>query len=148
MKSDDKLFASAYIAIIPFDDVSQTKDINIMKMLNSQDINYLTSVEIKKIRRLNLAALSQSIKQLNQVNQEKTLKKFCYGMRFFQTRTRITLINSSDQKFNLYHHPTFGKRIVNKARNNINVETIIQVPQVELNYMNTVMDFINGFHDS
>ncbi|NES65466.1 MAG: hypothetical protein F6K24_09480 [Okeania sp. SIO2D1] len=148
MKSDNKLFATAYAAIIAFNDAAKTQEkiSNIMTMLNSQDANYLTPGTVKKIQHLT-TVFNQSIKQVNQINKDKELLRFCNGIKFFQTPTKVTLLNSSAQNFNVYHHPTFGKRIINKISKNSEVETIIQVPQTESYSINTIMDFLDGFHN-
>ncbi|NES73632.1 MAG: hypothetical protein F6K24_54830, partial [Okeania sp. SIO2D1] len=148
MKSDKKLFATAYAAIIAFNDAAKTQEkiSNIMEMLDSQDANYLTPRTAKKIQQLT-TVFNQSIKKINQINKDKELLRFCNGIKFFQTPTKITLVNSSDQNFNVYHHPTFGKRIINKVSKNSEVETIIQVPQAESYSINTIMNFLDGFHN-
>ena len=72
--------------------------------------------------------------------------KFCRGIKFFQTPTKITIINSSGKNFNVYHHPKFGKRIVNNVRKSSKVEDMIQVPQTIPYSINMIIDFIDGFH--
>ena len=108
MNSDEKLFAVAYITILPFLDASKTQEniVRIMKILNSQELNSLTPIMSKIIRQLS-TIFNESIKQVNQINNDKALLKFCSGIKFFQRPTKITIINSSDQIFNIYHHPKF-----------------------------------------
>ena len=149
MNSDEQLFAIAYITILPFLDGSKTQEniMKIMNILNSHDLDSLAPIVSKIIRHL-MTVLNTSIRQVNQINKDKALLKFCRGIKFFQTPTKITIINSSGKNFNVYHHPTFGKRKVNKFSKATKVEDMIQVPQTIPYSINTIIDFIDGFHKS
>ncbi|MEB3343529.1 pentapeptide repeat-containing protein [Okeania sp.] len=147
MDSDEKLFSTAYIAILPFLDAAKTQEniVKIMKIANSQDLNFLTPVIAQIIRQFS-TVLNTSIKQVNQINKNQVFLKSCNGIKFFQTPTKISITNSSGQKFNIYYHPKFGKRIVNKDTKNSEEETIIKVLQTEPYSISTIFDFINGFY--
>ncbi len=147
MNSDEKIFAVAYITVLPFLDGYKTQEniIKIMKILNSHDFNSLTPIVAKIIRQLS-TVLNKSIQQVNKINKDKVLLKFCRGVQFFQTPTKITVINSSGKNFHVYHHPRFGKRIVNKVSKSTEGEVRIQVPQTVPYSINTIIDFIDGFH--
>src|ERR687885_153807 len=115
MDSDDKLFATAYVAIIPFNDAATTQKnlIALMKMIQSHDAGKLNVKESKHVQ-LCSKALNQAISKVDQIKISSSFPKIGESINFFQIPTQMILINSRDQRLIVYHHPAFGKRLIKK----------------------------------
>lgn len=151
MNSDRQLFANAYAAIIPFYDAAKTQE-NLVRMTKQLQTlskeGKLDRKEIEHVRQIH-QLLDAAIKQVKEINVANILPpKIGESTNFFHIPTKMVVINSSNGKINVYHHPTFGKPPVNQyGSGNSNVETLIQTPETKMHPASVVREFIKGFHN-
>ncbi|GET39638.1 pentapeptide repeat-containing protein [Microseira wollei] len=107
--NDELLFATAYLAIFPFQDAAiAQKNLLTLSQVKAEEesIGIQEQYWLEKIA----IALEQVVKILEKVKTEEGLTK-ARKENFFQTPTQIILTNSSEQALNIYAHPSFGKRL-------------------------------------
>src|SRR5919199_1164249 len=149
MDSDDKLFATAYVAIIPFNDAATTQKnlIALMKMIQSHDAGKLNVKESKHVQ-LCSKALNQAISKVDQIKISSSFPKIGESINFFQIPTQMILINSRDQRLSVYHHPAFGKRLIKKYdQSNSTSGKLAESTKLAQANISTFLDFIKGFHN-
>lgn len=149
MDSDDQLFATAYVAIIPFNDAATTQKnlIALMKTIQAHDIGNLTVKESKHVQQLS-KALNQAISKVDQIKISNSFPKIGESINFFQIPTQMVLINSRDQRLVVYHHPAFGKRLMKKYnRANSSGNKLAEYPKLSQTPLNSILDFVKGFHN-
>jgi hypothetical protein len=149
MDSDDKLFATAYVAIIPFNDAATTQKnlIALMKMIQSHDAGKLNVKESKHVQ-LCSKALNQAISKVDQIKISSSFPKIGESINFFQIPTQMILINSRDQRLSVYHHPAFGKRLIKKYdQSNSTSSKLAESTKLAQANITTFLDFIKGFHN-
>ena len=149
MDSDDKLFATAYVAIIPFNDAATTQKnlIALMKMIQSNDAGNLNVKESKHVQQCS-KALNQAISKVDQIKISNSFPKIGASINFFQIPTQMILINSRDQKLGVYHHQAFGKRLIKKYDpNNSTAGKLVESSKLAQTTLSNVLDFIKGFHN-
>ncbi|MEG4350940.1 pentapeptide repeat-containing protein [Microcoleus sp. LAD1_D5] len=149
MDSDDKLFATAYVAIIPFNDAATTQKnlIALMKMIQSHDAGKLNVKESKHVQ-LCSKALNQAISKVDQIKISSSFPKIGESINFFQIPTQMILINSRDQRLSVYHHPAFGKRLIKKYEpSNSPSGKLAESTKLAQANITSILDFIKGFHN-
>src|SRR5919202_716579 len=149
MDSDDKLFATAYVAIIPFNDAATTQKnlIALMKMIQSHDAGKLNVKESKHVQ-LCSKALNQAISKVDQIKISSSFPKIGESINLFQIPTQMILINSRDQRLSVYHHPAFGKRLIKKYdQSNSTSGKLAESTKLAQANISTFLDFIKGFHN-
>jgi uncharacterized protein YjbI with pentapeptide repeats len=149
MDSDDKLFATAYVAIIPFNDAATTQKnlIALMKMIQSHDAGKLNVKESKHVQ-LCSKALNQAISKVDQIKISSSFPKIGESINFFQIPTQMILINSRDQRLSVYHHPAFGKRLIKKYEpSNSTSGKLAESTKLAQANITSILDFIKGFHN-
>src|SRR6476469_4239461 len=149
MDSDDKLFATAYVAIIPFNDAATTQKnlIALMKMIQSHDAGKLNVKESKHVQ-LCSKALNQAISKVDQIKISSSFPKIGESINFFQIPTQMLLINSRDQRLSVYHHPAFGKRLIKKYEpSNSTSGKLAESTKLAQANITSILDFIKGFHN-
>ncbi|WP_341730735.1 pentapeptide repeat-containing protein [Microcoleus sp. EPA2] len=149
MDSDDKLFATAYVAIIPFNDaaITQKNLIALMKMIQSHDAGNLNVKESKHVQHSS-KALNQAISKVDQIKISNSFPKIGASINFFQIPTQMILINSRDQRLSVYHHQAFGKRLIKKYDpNNSTAGKFVESSKLSQTNLSNVLDFIKGFHN-
>src|SRR6476469_336815 len=149
MDSDDKLFATAYVAIIPFNDAATTQKnlIALMKMIQSHDAGKLNVKESKHVQ-LCSKALNQAISKVDQIKISSSFPNIDDNINFFQIPTQMLLINSRDQRLSVYHHPAFGKRLIKKYEpSNSTSGKLAESTKLAQANITSILDFIKGFHN-
>jgi uncharacterized protein YjbI with pentapeptide repeats len=151
--SDEVLFSTAYIVILPFLDAASTqKNISgAVEMINSeivanQDLKSLKSPLM--VKQLNIL-LEQAISQATTIKQMKKNIEVAAKLNFCKAPTQIILTNSSAQTLIVYDHPNFGKRFINRSA--INASAYDDISNESIKYdillsLNMVVDFVKGFH--
>jgi uncharacterized protein YjbI with pentapeptide repeats len=151
--SDEVLFSTAYIVILPFLDAASTqKNISgAVEMINSeivanQDLKSLKSPLM--VKQLNIL-LEQAISQATTIKQMKKNIEVAAKLNFCKAPTQIILTNSSAQTLIVYDHPNFGKRFINRSA--INTSAYDDISNESIKYdillsLNMVVDFVKGFH--
>lgn len=150
MDSDCQLFATAYMAIVPFYDSLKTQE-NIVKMMKQLKLllkeGILERKEINNIKQLS-HFLDRGIRQGQNNNLAKIFPQIGESINFFHIPTKMLLINSSSGKINVYHHPTFGKPAIDFSgkESTADDETVLQKQENNWLPQATVVEFIKGFH--
>jgi hypothetical protein len=142
-----ELFTLAYLAILPFKDAAATHRniITLVKMLQSQDLEDLSSKEQKQIKQL-IATLSQAIAKIDAIEPLEAASARLKLAHFFQAPTNTVITNSSDQTLNIYYHPAFGKHLMNQSSLlGHSQKMLMQTPESTLPPVVTVIEFIKAF---
>jgi uncharacterized protein YjbI with pentapeptide repeats len=145
--SNDQLFTIAYVAILPFSDALATHRniIGLVHTLQSQSIEELGLKDPKRIKQLT-AALNQTITLAGTLDLKKLIPGLKETANFFQSPTQTVLTNSNDQSLNVYHHASFGKRLMNQANLLAGPANISpKAPESPLPPVGIVVDFIKEF---
>ncbi len=147
--SDEALFPTAYITILPFLDAASTqKNIsNMLEMINSEVVANQDLKSPQMVKQLNIL-VEQAISQVAIIKQMKKNIEVAAKLNFCKAPTQIVLTNSSTCTLILHDNPNFGKRFINRsvmkasAYDDISSEST----KYRLPSLNMVMDFVNGFH--
>ncbi len=150
MKSDRQLFATAYVAILPFYDALKTQE-NLVKMMKQLQLllkeGFLGQREVNHIKQLG-QVLERGIRQRKNIDVSKLFPQIGESTNFFHIPTKMVLINSSSGKINVYHHPTFGKPAIDiSGKSKYDAETVLQNSEINLLPQAIVVEFIKGFHN-
>jgi uncharacterized protein YjbI with pentapeptide repeats len=145
--SDEALFPTAYIAILPFKDAATTQR-NIhaaVEIINCEDIS---ARENKSDRTKQLSALIEEARNnADVIRQMQKNLEIAAKLNFFQAPTQTILTNSSAHTLIVHDHPNFGKKFINRGaingsyNENSNTSVNVILPSV-----NTIVDFVKGFH--
>ncbi|UBF23910.1 pentapeptide repeat-containing protein [Kovacikia minuta CCNUW1] len=145
LESNDQLFLMSCVVVLPFQDgvEIQKRAIALIQMIQSEAIaNHLQHFE--PFQQLN-ATLSQISKRAQEFKLSQASLDILGKLKFFQSPTKTTLINSSNQTLNLYKHPLFGKKLTeNLDPISSPVVLLHNQPEVSLS-PGTVINFIQGF---
>ncbi|MEH2055349.1 MAG: pentapeptide repeat-containing protein [Nostoc sp.] len=147
--SDEALFPTAYIVILPFLDAASTqKNISSMlEMLNSEVVANQDLKSLHIVKQLNIL-LESAISQATTIKKTKKNIEVAAKLNFCKAPTQIVLTNSSAHTLIVHYHRNFGKRFINRsalnpsAYNNISSESTKYI----LPSLDMVMDFVKGFH--
>lgn len=144
--SDENLFPTAYIAILPFKDatITQKNICTALEMIFSSDIDKLGLKESNRVKLLtNL--LEQAINNTIAIKNKKIIFDIAAKLNFFQAPTQTILTNSSAQNLILHEHPYFGKKIINRNDENTSIYEISSEALL-ITSLSMVVDFVKGFH--
>ncbi len=149
--SDEALFLTAYIVILPFLDAASTqKNISsIVEMINSevvanQNLKSLKSPHI--VKQLN-TLLERAMNQAKTIKQMKKNIEVAAKLNFCKAPTQIVLTNSSAHTLIVYDHPNFGKRFINRSALNASAYDISSDSTKNiLPSLDIIIDFVKGFH--
>ena len=114
--SNAELFTLAYLAISPFKDglATHRNIIAFLKMLQSREQENLESKASNRMGNL-IAEISQAISQIDTVDFLKVALDLRPQDNFFKAPTYTVITNSNNQSLNIYHHPAFGKPLMNQS---------------------------------
>ncbi|MEA5581928.1 pentapeptide repeat-containing protein [Nodularia harveyana UHCC-0300] len=147
--NDLALLPTAYIAILPFQDATNTqKNISaILKILQQEDISRLGLKAPHKTQQLS-PLVDEAITQAQIIKKMKKNLELAAKLNFYKVPTQTILTNSSAQTLIVYDHPLFGKRFINSSGSDVKFLPNISRKSAELapETLNMVVDFINGFH--
>lgn len=147
--SDEQLFPTAYVAILPFENAAATQRniITLIKQIRAHATTHLSIPELRRIQHLS-TVLGQTLNQVNAVDLSKIFPATVEKASFFYSPTHTILLNSSDQSLSAYHDPSFGKRFMNSA-NSMNAKAAGSqgtYQQFAVPPVSAVVDFIRGFY--
>lgn len=115
ISSNLKLFATAFVAMLPFQDARLAQDqiLKCVKQLTKCETKKLTFSQIKAIEKLNttLNRAAKTAQLLKSANKEGD-RPFPEIGKFFQAPTLVSLINSNNQVLEVQHHPQFGRQSI------------------------------------
>lgn len=146
--SDEQLFPTAYVAILPFEKATATQRniITLVKQLRAHATNHLSIPELRRVQQLS-AVMSQTLNQVNAVDWSKILSPAQEQVSFLRSPLNVILLNSSDRSLSIYHDPNFGKRFMNvNFPNKTGTGFSTASQHVSLPSVNAVVDFIRGFY--
>ncbi|MEH2273790.1 MAG: pentapeptide repeat-containing protein [Nostoc sp.] len=151
--SDEALFATAYIVILPFLDAASTQKniLSMVEMINSEVVanQYLKSLKSPHlVKQLNLL-VEQAMSQATTIKQMKKNIEVAAKLNFCKASTQIILTNSSAHTLIVHDHPNFGKRFINRSALNASAYDDISNESIKYDILpplNMVIDFVQGFH--
>lgn len=150
--SDEALFPTAYIAILPFlDAVSTQKNISqMMEMINTEVVANPDLKDFKSpnmVKQLNML-LDQAISKATTIKEMKKNLEVAAKLNFCKAPSQIILTNSSAQTLIVHDNPNFGKRFINRSSLNTSVydDKSSESTKYILPSLNMVVDFVKGFH--
>jgi uncharacterized protein YjbI with pentapeptide repeats len=153
LERDEQLFIAAYVAIFPFDDATFTQKniLDLMQQIPTQEIHHSSgngsstgSGKLRQFQKL-VTRLSQQTQQVDGVRLLQSIPIAIKKIPFFQSPTKVTLINSNNQALTIYHNPQFGQHSVPFPK----TEPSLNLPPVrrfELPGVNEAIAFVKGFH--
>jgi uncharacterized protein YjbI with pentapeptide repeats len=146
--SNDQLFNIAYVVMLPFGDASAAHRsiITLIQNLQGQSLDSVSQKLPKRVKQISVG-LSRIISQIGTIDLAKTIPGLKEKEEFFQAPIQTILSNSSDQNLHLYHHPSFGKRLMNQSNliSNPNTNSPMPPPESPLPAIASVIDFIKEF---
>jgi hypothetical protein len=148
VESDEQLFPTAYVAILPFENAAATHRniITSVKQLRAHATSHLSIPELRRVQQLS-TVMSQTLNQLAAIDLSKIFPPIVERSSFFQAPTHTILLNSSDRSLSVYHHPSFGKRFMNQAGSqNQGAAGMPAGQQFAMPPLSVVIDFIKGFY--
>ena len=153
LDSDEALFSTAYIVILPFLDATSAQK-NISSMVETINSEILANQNLKSLKsplmmkQLNIL-LEQAMSQATTIKQMKKNIEVAAKLNFCKAPTQIILTNSSAHTLIVHEHPNFGKRFINRSALNASVYDDISNESITydiLPSLNMVIDFVKGFH--
>ncbi|MBG1265313.1 pentapeptide repeat-containing protein [Nostoc sp. WHI] len=147
--SDEVLFSTAYIMILPFLDAASTQK-NISSMLEMINSEVVANQDFKlpqMVKQLNIL-VEQAMSQATTIKPMKKNIEVAAKLNFCKAPTQIVLTNSSAHTLIVHDNPNFGKRFINRSALNASAYDDIssESTQYRLPSLNMVMDFVKGFH--
>ncbi|MEA5602651.1 pentapeptide repeat-containing protein [Nostoc sp. UHCC 0252] len=151
--SDEALFSTAYIVILPFLDAASAQNniSNVVEMINNEIVANQNLQSLKSpliVKQLNIL-LEQATSQATTIKQMKKNIEVAAKLNFCKAPTQIVLTNSSAHTLIVHEHPNFGKRFINRSPLNASAYDDISNESIKYNILpslNMVIDFIKGFH--
>lgn len=146
--SDEALFPTAYIVILPFLDAASTqKNISsIVEMINSEVIAKQDLKSPQIVKQLN-TLFEQAMNQATTIKQMKKNIEVAAKLNFCKAPTQIVLTNSSAHTLIVYDHPNFGKRFINRSALNASAYDMSSDSTKNiLPSLDIIIDFVKGFH--
>ncbi|MDX2239826.1 MAG: pentapeptide repeat-containing protein [Leptolyngbyaceae cyanobacterium bins.302] len=148
LKSDDDLFLSAYVAILPFKDAWSTQQnlLGLLKQVQHDSPDEVRSSPLVQQLEGTLEELTVRVEGMQlPASCEMLLKK----VAFFEAPTQTTLIASSNSNLTLYSHPGFGKRVsAGLGWSSVDPSSVIENLEAEVPTVNAVVDFVQSFQIS
>lgn len=148
LESDESLFSTAYIAILPFKDAVNTQKIicSLLEMIKSEDTSQIGLKSTHIVQQLN-KLLEQAKDNAAMIKKMKKILTLAEKLNFFQAPTQVVLTNSSTQNLVLYDSPNFGKRIINNSDESPYIDDeSLELSKVITPSLGMIVDFIKGFH--
>ncbi|WGV27227.1 pentapeptide repeat-containing protein [Halotia branconii] len=147
--SDEALFPTACMAILPFRDaVSTQKNIyKIVEMLGKEDLPQLGEKTFHRLKQLTTLT-QEAISQAKTIRQMKKNLELAAKLNFFRMPTQTILTNSSAQTLAVHYNPNFGKRFIDPADLDVGFLADISSESATsiLPSLNMIMDFVKSFH--
>ncbi|MBO3457442.1 pentapeptide repeat-containing protein [Aetokthonos hydrillicola Thurmond2011] len=147
--SDESLFPTAYVAVVPFKDAAATqKNIStLVQMIISQDIAKLGLKAPKSVKLLT-TLFEQAMDHASVVNYKKQKLEIAPKFNFFQVPTQTILTNSSAQNLIVYSHPNFGKKFTDipDVKYSVADEISHTTTKSMIPSLDMLVDFFQGFH--
>jgi len=82
------------------------------------------------------------------IKEMQKILEIAAKVNFFQTPTQTILTNSSAHTLIVHDHPNFGKKFINcRVINALHDEKSNTSANVIIPSVNTIVDFLKGFHD-
>jgi len=150
--SDEALFPTAYIAILPFVDAASTQK-NILQIVEMINTEVVANPDLKSfksphmVKQLNML-LEQTMSKATTIKEMKKNLEVAAKLNFCKAPSQIILTNSSAQTLIVYDNPNFGKRFINRSSLNTSVydDKSNEPTKYILPSLNMVIDFVKGFH--
>jgi hypothetical protein len=146
LKSDDQLFLTAYVTILPFGDAvhTQTNLLTYLQQLNSTEAKHRFQT-LEQPQRMN-ELLDRFRQQTPQCQLSEASRQTLAPVQFLQSPTKTLLINSSGQSLIGFNHPLFGKRQIERSDLSLHPPSLPVLSR--LPELSVLIDFVQSFHFS
>lgn len=148
LDSDEALFSTAYIVILPFLDVVSTQK-NISSIVEIINNKVVANQDLKlshMVKQLNIL-VEQAMSQATTIKQMKKNIEVAAKLNFCKAPTQIVLTNSSAYTLIVHDNPNFGKRFINRSVNTSADDYLShESTKYILPSLNMITDFVKGFH--
>lgn len=148
IENDEQLFSTAYVGILPFSDAASTQKniLSLIKMLQPQNGTNLGVRLSNRVAQLSVA-LTQTMRKIAELKIQQPLLEDSAVLSFLRAPTQTVLTNSSAQGLAVYHHPDFGRHLVQISGSNKHTTTpAIKAQKFTVPPLNAVIEFIKSFH--
>jgi uncharacterized protein YjbI with pentapeptide repeats len=144
VESDDRLFLSACIAILPFQNATATHEnmVTLMKWLHTHAETAVQG-ELELYQYLE-SDLHQALHHAQERNLTEILSKNWLQNPFFCAPTKTVLRNSSNHTLTLYQHLLFGKRLPNADSVSALADQAGRSRKAKLPQMDVVASFVRS----
>jgi uncharacterized protein YjbI with pentapeptide repeats len=146
VESDDLLFPTVYLAILPFADadVTQKSTIALIKAIQSESGNISAVKDSHRIAKMGVA-LIKKMRQVSDLKKAKIWSPEETDLNFFKAPTQTILQNSNAQILNIYNNPTFGKRFFKMANSTSSTKDIVaDNKKIVLPPASVAIEFLKG----
>jgi uncharacterized protein YjbI with pentapeptide repeats len=147
IESNAELFTIAYLAILPFSDGEPTGHniLTIINLIKAQELDDLAIKEPKQIQQL-ITEISKVIEQIDSLENYQIVAKNIKKNSFFQAPTHTVVMNSFNQKLNIYNHPYFGKYLLTSSSLSKNLQQVVRpTPELTMPSVAAINEFIKSF---
>ncbi|MGB3238782.1 MAG: pentapeptide repeat-containing protein [Geitlerinemataceae cyanobacterium] len=148
VETDELLFPTAYVAIVPFADAEPTQKIaiSVLKFIQAKGSETLGVKEAHRVAKLSVSLLKK-MRRVSTIDRPPLSSQTGAESEFFSAPTHIVMTNSSAHHLSLYHNPLFGKRYLNSSgmattpdASSPKSKTMVLPPQ------GMALEFIQGFY--
>ncbi|HIK27285.1 MAG: pentapeptide repeat-containing protein [Oscillatoriaceae bacterium SKW80] len=134
--SDTRLFSTAYVAILPFQDaaIAQEKIVHLVQMIESPEVANI---------------LNQTLEKIDEIKKSETFSKLVKREKFFQSPTLTVLTNSGNRTLDLHHNKSFGKRMLTEEEFGdllLPISANDETQQIALPPASVILSFIKGLN--
>lgn len=145
LDQDEKLFSTAFLAILPFADAEVTQK-NLLEILKSVPTQAIEESEmgLPAFHAL-ITALNTSIQKVDTSKLLQAIPVVIQRIRFFQAPTRLTLSNSRQRSLTIYDSPQFGKRRIKYSQAEEEFLFLNQPISFALPTQSEAIDFLQSF---
>ncbi|MBP0001792.1 MAG: pentapeptide repeat-containing protein [Cyanobacteria bacterium SID2] len=145
--SDEILFPTAYVAILPFQDAENTQKtvLNLIRFIQSQSQELLGVKAANQVAKLSVA-ITQRLRKVSSIECLSLSQDEHTQLEFFKAPTQTSIANSSNRELTLYSNATFGKRF-DASEAGVPLSALApQRTQLVLPSPQELLSFIQGFY--
>ncbi|MGC9505905.1 pentapeptide repeat-containing protein [Baaleninema sp.] len=148
VESDEMLFPTAFVAVLPFKDADNTQKtiLNLVRLVQTKSQDVLGVKAANQAAKLSVAIM-QRLRKVSNLKCPVLSDPDASQLEFFQASTQTSISNSSDRTLTVFSNPTFGKRFFNAAELGIPMSALSsQRAQVVLPSLSEILNFVQGFY--
>lgn len=147
--SDEALFPTAYMAILPFQDAATTqKNIHRMEKMITSVVMNRQHIKFPHLLKQLTSLIDESVGKSTTIKQRQKNLGLPENLNFVKAPTQTILTNSSANTLIVYDNPNFGKRFIHctEVRTLVYDGILSESAKYIMPSLNTIVDFIKGFN--